>query len=143
MGGTMTLYEHFLDENRNLFRKEIANINKRLEVVGNDTGLMEEFFKVGAGKFGQNLCTFRDRPRSILRLFFIEYGNHAIVLGGGGVKPKTAKTTQDVPKLESEKNLLGQIADTLKKAERAGHFGVQEGGFFSTTNFIYDTNDYA
>jgi hypothetical protein len=104
---------------------------------------MEEFFKTGAGKFGQIICTFKDHPRSLLRLYFIEFGNAAIILGGGGPKSKSARTSQEVAQLAAELEMLGLIANTLKKAEEKGHFGFDEdGNLFSTRNYIYDTDDY-
>lgn len=142
-GETDTLYEKFVRENQLDYKKEVENLDTRLEIVGKEVGLYDEFFKTGAGKFGQNICSFRDRPGSKLRLFFIEYGNILIILGGGGVKPKSVRTTQGVPKLQTEVNLLGLIADTLRKAEKKGHFGIDEDGcIFSTTNYAYNTDNY-
>ena len=140
---TDTLYEKFVSENITTHRKEVNNIDDRLMNIGNECGLMEEFFDTKAGKFGENLCTFKDRPGSKLRLFFIEYGNVAIILGSGGVKSKTSKTTQDEPQLIKENRLLGKISITLQEAEKVGHFKINEdGSIMSTTNYAYNTEDY-
>jgi len=140
---TDTLYEKFVLENIVGHKKEVSNIDDRLYLVGHETGLFAEFFDTKAGQYGENLCTFKDRPGSKLRLFFIEYGFAAIILGSGGVKPKTSRSTQDVPGLFRENRLLGQISITLQKAEKAGHFKVnRNGSIMSTTNYIYNTADY-
>jgi hypothetical protein len=137
---TITLYEKFISENEVEFEDELVNLDQRLKVVGNDTGLFEESFDTKAGKFGENLCTFKDKPRRKLRLFFIEFGLATIILGGGGHKPPTAKATQDVEKLHTENRLLGLISITLQRAAGHGYFTVDENGMIhSTTNFIYDT----
>lgn len=142
-GQDLTQYELFVKANKNRYRTELINIDERLENIGKVTGLMEEFFKTGAGKFGQNICTFKDHPRSLLRLYFIEFGNAAIILGGGGPKPKSARTSQEVPHLATELDTLGLIADTLKIAEERGHFGFDDNGnLFSTTDYIYNTDYY-
>jgi len=142
-GHELTLFEHFVAANKKNFAREVINLELRLEVVGKETGLMEEFFKTGAGRLGQNICTFKDRPRSLLRLYFIEFGNFAIILGGGGPKPKSIQTSQEVPVLANALNILGLIADTLRMAEKKGHFGFDEdGNMFSTTDYIYDSEDY-
>lgn len=142
-GEELTLYEKFVDENVGRHKKEVENIDDRLLAIGNDCGLFGEFFDTKAGKFGENLCTLKDRPRSKLRLYFIEYGNSAIILGSGGEKPKSVKATQDVKKLDDENRLIGLVSRTLQKAEKRGHFSVNDDGSInSTTNFTYDTEDY-
>jgi hypothetical protein len=140
-----TLYERFVHENRQQFRKEVENLHVRLQAIGNKYGLMEEYFELGGGaKRSHRICKLKDRPKSLLRLYFIEFGNMAIILGGGGHKPKDKRRHQDVPKLEKENNLLGMISETLQKAMRKGHLTIDEenGTMTSTTDFIYDTNDY-
>jgi len=139
----LTLYEQFIQANQHNFEKEVVNIDERLEMVGNDYGLIQEYFDTGSGRFGQNLCTFKDRPGSHLRLYFIEFGFKTIILGSGGEKPKDKRTSQEVPILDRERNLIGLVSETLQKAERAGEFGINEdGSIWSTTNFKYDKNDY-
>ncbi|MGC4034896.1 MAG: hypothetical protein QM764_02970 [Chitinophagaceae bacterium] len=140
---TDTLYENFVAQNMNSYRAEVNNIDDRLFSIGNEVGLFSEFFDTGAGEFGENLCTLKDRPRSKLRLYFIEYGNAAIILGGGGVKPKSARTTQQVPLLYAENRKIGAISRILQKAEKVGHFKINEDGtIMSTTNYIYHSEHY-
>jgi len=144
LGDDITLYERFVSENRVKYKKEIDNIDSRLYAIGNDCGLFEEFFESKAGKFGQNLCKLKDRPKAKLRLYFIFYSYRAIIVGGGGFKPKEVRTHQEVKKLDEENSLLGQISETLLLAEEAGHFKIDEdGNMISTTNYIYDTEAYA
>jgi hypothetical protein len=143
-GEDKSLYERFVEENMDEFKNEVDNLDTRLNTIGNECGLFEEYFDSKAGKYGQNLCKLKDRPKAKLRLYFIFYSYRAIILGGGGVKPKETRTHQEVQKLNDENSLLGLISETLQLAEKAGDFQIDENGdMISTTNFIYDTEKYA
>lgn len=143
LGEIKTLYEKFIEENSVVHEKEVLNLDTRLEMIGYETGLFEESFDMGAGQFSENLCTLKDRPKRKLRLFFIEYMlRKAIILGGGGEKPSTARATQDVPKLIQENRLLGLISRTIQKAEKYGDFEINEAGLLEPLDFIFDTEKY-
>ena len=142
-GEDSTLYEQFISENEIKFKIEIVNIDQRLYTIGNDCGLFEEYFDTKAGKPAENLCTFKDRPKKKLRMFFIEYGTKAMILGGGGHKATKFRSTQDNPELYEKNRKIGEISIILQKAERAGHFSVNSDGTLnSTTNFTYNSEDY-
>ena len=142
-GDDVTLYERFILENKTLHLNEVSNIDERLEIVCKETGLFQESFDTKSGKFGENLCTLKDKPNRKLRLYFIEFGLSTIVLGGGGFKPPSARSRQEVKKLDDENTLIGLISTTLQRAIVFKHLGVgSDGAFWSTTNYIYDTDNY-
>ncbi|MBL7696130.1 MAG: hypothetical protein JNK91_14870 [Ferruginibacter sp.] len=142
-GEDSTLYDQFVEENRNKFRKEVANIDERLYTIGHKCGLLDDFFDTKSGKFGENLCTFKDRPGRKLRLYFTEFDLVAIILGGGGEKPSNVRATQDKADINFRNRQIGEISLILQKALKAGHFTVyDDGSLDSTTNFTYDSEDY-
>ena len=138
-----TLYEQFVLENQSNHFTQVSNIHDRLKIIGNEIGLKEEFFDTGAGGRYDFMCTLKDRPGSHLRLFFLEFNMATIILGGGGHKPKSARATQDVPKLIKENLLLREISNTLRNAEKVGHFGFNDDNeIISNTGYIYHTEHY-
>ena len=52
------------------------------------TGAAEHFFKLNEGKPGDGVCALFDSPDKKLRIYCIRFANVAIVVGGGGYKPK-------------------------------------------------------
>ena len=142
-GEDSTLYEQFITENEQKFKKEVVNIDERLYTIGHECGLFEEYFYTKAGKLGENLCTFKDKPNAKLRLFFIEFGLNTIILGDGGHKPPSVRATQDKPELYKKNRQIGEISIVLQKAQKAGDFDINpDGTIWSTTNFIYNSEDY-
>jgi hypothetical protein len=150
-GAPLTLFEQFIIDNDNSYTREIDDLYTRLETIGKDCGLFEEFFESAKGKFLENICAFKDRPKSWLRLYFIEYGNRhpppdengvpAIILGGGGPKPKNAKTSQEVPLLDDQLQLLGKISNILQKAAKKGQFKIEDDGSI-TGKVDFNSEDY-
>ena len=132
-----TLYDKFLEENYKKFSTEIEDINNRIEVIATHTGLREDFYKPDEGTLGDGVYALYDKPDSKLRLYFIRYGNVAIILGGGGEKPKNIKALQENPKLKKENYLLRKISIILKEAVDDGTLKITDNGFESTTEFTY------
>ncbi len=112
-GDSITLFEHFINENAIAFRKEIRSIVGKLQVIGNTTGARETFFKLNEGKPGDGVCALYDTPDSKLRLYCIRYGNVAVVLGGGGIKPKNIKAWQENDKLAFEAETMMDISNDI------------------------------
>jgi len=108
-----TLFEKFIEENINSFKDEIYFILDRLEVIGNETGAREIFFKLKEGKPGDGVVALYDEPDSNLRLYCIKYGTQIIILGGGGQKPKDIRTLQEDNKLKEENYLLRKISKEI------------------------------
>ena len=110
--GKQTLYEQFLNENKETHRQELISITNRLSVIGQKTGARANFFKHDEGKPGDGVCALYDDPEYKLRLYCIRFANVAIILGGGGPKTKETKAWQDDKKLK--------ISDIIKKRPALG-----------------------
>ncbi len=109
-GDDLTLFDHFLDENKLTHRTEIKFIINRLEVIGSSTGAREKFFKTKEGAPGDGVCALYDDPDSKLRVYCIRYGNVAIILGGGGPKLPGVIAWQDDEKLSQEAEMMKQVS---------------------------------
>ena len=90
-----TLYDRFIEDNCVKFKPEVEDITSRIEIIARFTGLRDDFIKGGEGNLGDGIYALYDKPDSNLRLYFIRYGNVAIILGGGGQKPKTIRRLQE------------------------------------------------
>lgn len=110
-----TLFDRFLEENKNSFLSELKNIVARLNTIGHDTGAREQFFKLKEGKPGDLVCALFDVPDSNLRLYCIRYGSLLVILGGGGYKPKGMAAFQEDKKLQEENYFLRQISSDIKQ----------------------------
>jgi hypothetical protein len=108
-----TLFDQFLVENSAEFLPELQDIIGRIKVMGQKTGTIETFFRKPEGKAGQDVFALYDSPGSKLRLYCIRLGNVALILGGGGPKPKGVIAFQDDPKLKEENYILREISDRL------------------------------
>jgi len=137
----LTIYDRFLEENQEQFEEEVVDITNRIEVIARHTGLRDDFIKTGEGELADGIHAFYDKPDSNLRLYFIRFGNVAIVLGGGGHKPKTIRRLQDDPKLKEENYFLRKVSAILAEAVREGTLSITEDGLESTTDFIYTIDE--
>ena len=108
-----TLFDKFVEENIISFKDEIFFIFDRLEVMGNDTGAREGFFKHYEGDLGDGVVALYDEPEYNLRLYCIRYGTQIIILGGGGPKPKDIRALQEDDKLKDENYLLRNISKQI------------------------------
>lgn len=137
----LTIYDRFLEENHDQFEEEVVDITNRIEVIAKHTGLRDDFIKPGEGNIGDGIHAFYDKPDSNLRLYFIRFGNVAIVLGVGGHKPKAIRRLQDDPKLKDENYFLRKVSAILTDAVREGSLSISEEGLESTTDFIYTIDE--
>ena len=138
-----TLYEQFVADNIPPFETEVMNFDDRLRIIGNESGLFADYFKTGMGRPDQHICQFSDRPKAKMRLFFIEeMAKKMIIVGGGALKPKNTRATEDFPELNDQRELLMKIEDILRKAEKDGTLIIHEdGSITSTTDNIYYSED--
>jgi len=90
---------------------------------------------------GDDICAVYDKPDSNLRLYFIRYGNVAIVLGGGGPKPKTIRRLQDDSKLKQENYFLRKVSAALTESVREGTLRITDEGLESETDFTYTIDE--
>jgi hypothetical protein len=82
-----------------------------------------------------------DKPKSNLRLYFIRYGNVAIVLGGGGQKPKSIRRLQENPQLKEANYFLRKVSAALADAVREGTLSITDEGLESNTDFNYTIDE--
>jgi len=86
-----------------------------LEIIGKRTGAREHFFKLNEGKPGDGICALYDEPERNLRLYCIRWGNVAILIGGGGFKPKNIRAWQEDPLLSKEVKVVMNIAREIQQ----------------------------
>lgn len=135
----LTLFDKFLEENKGKFDLELEDIVNRIELMASKTGLRDDFIKPNEGNPGDGIQAFYDKPESNLRLYFIRFGNVAIVLGGGGHKPKNIRQLQSDPKLKDENFFLRKVSAILAEAVQEGTLKVTDEGLESDTDFTYQT----
>ena len=123
-----TLFDMFLEENDEEYRKELGEIMVKLNTMSTYTGFSDNYFKLNEGKPGDGLCAITD-TKGKLRLYCIRFGNILLVLGGGG--PKTTRTYQEDPKLLSENLLLRDISNAMSKAIKSKDILIEEDGRLS------------
>jgi hypothetical protein len=137
----ITLFDQFLEENQSVYPDELSDLISKIETIGNETGLNGRWYRRDEGSFGDGVCCLFDYPDKNLRLYFIRFGNAekdlAIVIGGGGYKPKEVHALQEVPKLRHENYLLRKVARALHDAIELEELGVDEDGFYSDSEFIF------
>ena len=137
-----TLYEKFLMENFSLFLSEIKDINKRLETIGKVTGAREIYFKLKEGNLGDGVAALYDLPSKNLRLYCISYGTQLIILGGGGIKPKTVRALQEVDKLQEENYTLRALSKIITEKLNNDLFFTNDGkDFIGDLEFEDNNND--
>lgn len=120
-----TLYDLFLEENDEKYRKELGNIIVKLKTMSGKTGFGDFYFKLNEGKPGDGLCAITD-IKGKLRLYCIRFGNVLLVLGGGGLK--TTRTYQENDKLYSENLKLRLISEAMTKAIKDGTIIIEDDG---------------
>lgn len=137
----LTLFDRFIEENNDLYPDEVNDITDRIEVIAKYTGLRDDFIKKGEGTASDDICALFDKPGSKLRLYFIRFGNVAIILGGGGIKLKSIRTLQEDPKLKTENYYLRSVSNILTSAVQNGRLKITDEGLESTTDFTFTTED--
>ena len=113
-----TLYERFNAENDENHHLEVKNIAMTLMSIGHKVGINDYQIKEHEGKPGDGVCALYDDPDKNLRLYGIRFGRTILVLGGGGVKPKTIRALQESDKLKHENNLMRLVSNDLTKRIR-------------------------
>jgi len=106
-----TLFDVFIEENKNSFTSEIKEVFKTLLTIGHNTGAREQFFRPNEGAYGDFCCALRHTQKGVLRLYCIRYGSEIIVISGGG--PKNVRAWQDDDKLKAEMEWLKKFAGEL------------------------------
>jgi hypothetical protein len=113
-----TLFERFYIENKAEYSQEVVDITRQILTMANKVGVQEQFFTRPEGKLGQDVWDLRDYPKKRLRLYCIKLSGVAIILGGGGPKPKGIAAFQEVPKLKNENYLIRMVSDAVTQRIR-------------------------
>lgn len=137
---TQTLFDWFIAENLGVYPLELKSIRDRLLAIGNKVGAREQFFKLHEGNPGDGVCALYDLPETNLRLYCIRYGNCAIILGGGGYKPKPMRALQESEKLEDENYLLRDLSALISNALRSGNVKWSADGYELLGDLIFYDN---
>ncbi len=124
-----TLFEIFLDENEEQFATEIDDIYTRIEEIGDWAGARLNWFKTKEGRPGDGVCALYDDPDKALRLYCIRYGKCAIILGGGGPKPKDIRTLQENSKLTYENNIVKAVSREILLRIKNGELKWVDDGY--------------
>ena len=135
-----TVFNKFINENKNSFKSELKDIVQRIKVVGNKTGAREQFFKLKEGKPGDGICALYDHPGKNLRLYCIRYGKTLIILGGGG--EKTTQTLQEDSKLKEENYFLRQVAKDIQDRMQEGEIEFSDDYMDLMGNLEFKPEDY-
>ncbi len=142
-GDDLTLFDHFVDENKDAYRSEIKFILNRIEEMNHSTGAREKFFKTKEGLPGDGVCALYDDPDSKLRLYCIRYGNAAIILGGGGCKPPDVIAWQDDDKLTQEANAMIKVSKDIIRRLNDGdlHWSSDGSQLLGNLTFTNEENE--
>jgi hypothetical protein len=142
-GDEKTLFDHFTEENEDVFSDEVDSIFQDLMQIGRESGAKDQYFRYKKeGKLGDGIEALFDRPHANLRVYAIRYGNVLLVLGGGGHKPKSIRAFQEDPKLTKENYLLREIAAILYKAIKEKDLRWNKRGDDFEDQFYFDSDDY-
>ena len=136
-----TLFEQFIKENKNSYLSEIKNIVSRLNVIGKKTGGRESYFKIEEGNPGDGVCALFDIPKSKLRLYCIRYGSTLLILGSGGIKPKSIKSLQENEKLTKENFLLRELSQRITERIISKEIEFINDGKELNGNLIFNEDD--
>ena len=113
-----SVFEQFLQNNYSGYPTEIEDIVSKLKIMATKTGAAEHFFKLNEGKPGDGVCALFDSPDKKLRIYCIRFANVAIIVGGGGYKPK------------KEAEMVIQISKIISKAIKNKDIHLDDNGFF-------------
>lgn len=142
-GDEKTLFEQFLEENQEVFPKEVKSIFGTLEIIANRVGAEDLYFRPKKeGKLGDGVKALFDVPNANLRLYTIKYGKVLLILGNGGYKPKTIRAFQEDPKLTKENYLIRKIAATLYEAIKDKDLRWNRQGDNFEGQMYFDSEDY-
>jgi hypothetical protein len=135
-----TLFDKFLSQHLENHKDEVLSILDKIDKMAWKYGAERMFFKENEGKLGDLVCALYDSPDSHLRLYCMRLGKTIIILGSGGVKPKSIRALQEDPVLTQANGLIRRFSSVFaqKLKEREIYWKDEmtlEG------NFIIDTDE--
>ena len=118
-----SVFEQFLQNNYSEYPTEIEDIVSKLKIMATKTGAAE-------GKPGDGVCALFDSPDKKLRIYCIRFANVAIVVGGGGYKPKNIRAYQESSSLKKEAETVVRISRIISEAIKNKDIHLDDNGFF-------------
>lgn len=125
-----SVFEQFLQNNYSEYPTEIEDIVSKLKIMATKTGAAEHFFKLNEWKPGDGVCALFDSPDKKLRIYCIRFANVAIVVGGGGYKPKNIRAYQESSSLKKEAETVVRISRIISEAIKNKDIHLDDNGFF-------------
>jgi hypothetical protein len=125
-----SVFEQFLQNNYSEYPTEIEDIVSKLKIMATKTGAAEHFFKLNEGKPGDGVCALFDSPDKKLRIYCIRFANVAIIVGGGGYKPKNIRAYQESSSLKKEAETVVRISRIISEAIKNKDIHLDDNGFF-------------
>lgn len=123
-----TIFDQYITNYEVEFENEINDMIFRLELMGNETGALENFFKLNEGSPGDCVVALYDRPGSKLRLYCIRYNDKTLILGNGGPKSKDIRTYQQDPHLLKCVNQMKKISKMIDDNIKEGKISISHNG---------------
>ena len=127
-GSEDTVFEQFVEENYDMFLKELRNIDMRIRAMSEETGAREQYFKLHEGKPGDGVAALYDLPEKNLRLYCLRFGSTTVILGGGG--RKTTRTYQEDKELDRNVKLMSRLSRMITEALKDKELRLNEDGTF-------------
>ena len=107
----ITEFDKFLSDIEIQNSAGFKSILKKIELIKDKYGSQEHFFEYD-GSFSDDVCKLK---RKKLRLYCCRYSNIILILGGGGIKEKHIKRTQDDPILLGKMTKMKIVSDKIQE----------------------------
>ena len=135
----LSLYERFMEENKD-YQDELKDIDSRLVLMATRYGVREDWLKHKEGPPHLNIVALYDRPDSNLRCYGIMFGRALLIIGGGGVKPKTMRRFQESNKLTEENKIMQLVSQTINQLLSNGEIRWADNGMDFEGKLIFKIN---
>lgn len=123
----ITEFEKFLINNEEKYSKQINSIVTRLSLMKSRNGCSDIYFEKEVSSPYDSICRLNNTKK--IRLYSIRFGNIALILGGGGFKPDSARTYQEVPELNSAVETLQAVYSEIEKKLLNKEINLSHSGF--------------
>lgn len=130
------LYDHFLNSFNSDYHSEIKELQTRLKTMAGTTGFVDTYFKE-EGSPDEGVYALYDKKQR-LRLYCIRYGNCTLVVGGGG--PKTTRTYQEDPNLNSAVEMMEYVSSVITENIKNKNIVIESDGTLSG-QLIYEEDE--
>ena len=135
-GETISLFDKFCNNYEKSHGDTVKFAKMLLLSIGKKYGLREQFVKDKEGAPGDGVCRFKSLPDKTIRLYFIQYGSIAIILGDGGIKPEGTRAWQDKEELITIVEELKKVSKDVYARQRSGDIKLDDlKGFIGNLDF--------